>query len=196
MGQIDRYKLKSNTQIRKERIAARKEKCQECCDVCIERTTIIVAWSCFILMVIAFFGKDIAAMVINGMNNCNDTMTDDMKNIPWDIETWIWVASISHLSAWFLTCCWTFCSIYSLDSDSCRRICYQEIPIWCSWAFFVSWMVIGYLMNKEMKNDTLEGMECERVVFWWCVIQTIESAIIPCIACCFFWSFKDMDTWS
>eukprot|EP01084_Bolivina_argentea_P233774 393664_1 len=198
-GKIDIKKLKSKTEIQREqrkiksemkKIRGRecKQRCHNVCQLfceCLALLTIVTVRLISILLPLIFLAKDIAAITINIMNDCNNAMDRNTHdtNVPFDIETWIWVGSISHLIPWFCTYCCFLQGLYFMSLDG-ECLCIFCTGFVCSWAFFVAWLVIGFLMNDQMSNDTKEEMECGLTVFWWCMIQAVECVIVPCLIYC------------
>ena len=163
--------------------------CQKCCEFCCK-------WSCIgivILLVLSFFVKDIVIIVFNVKNNCNDALNSNRYNFAFDITEWCWIGAISHLICSVLVCCCFVFVAIGLDMDI-GKIC-TFCTICCVWVFFVVWLVIGFLLHTEMTSDTREEEECTLTVLYWCIFQSIECGIIPCIVSLIIWFSVSVERW-
>lgn len=148
----------------------------EGCGVFILRGFVVIIFFSFV------FGKDVAALVINSIDNC-DTIDGGSKYVKlFDVTEWIYIASIGHLSAYIVFFCWIGVGILG-NFDEMRYIVPGALFSLSAFLFNISWMVIGFLLYSEMSLDTHAAAQCGDVVLSWSVLQAIETLLLLLFIC-------------
>eukprot|EP01084_Bolivina_argentea_P205265 350697_1 len=178
----------------------KQQKKDKCCEYCGNIISFIF-YSLWILCIFGiYFGKDIAALVINSLNNCDDALDGGSKYVNFGVSTWIWSGCITHLSGigiiilvGLLTICDVNCfewmddccdDMFDWDEDEGSKCCFTVLcggP--CCFAF--CWLIIGFLLYSEMSRDSDTNLECSNVVLSWSILQIVESLISTGATCCF-----------
>ena len=123
------------------------------------------------------FGKDIAALVINGMNDCNDTIeSGSSQYISFDVSTWIVTGCSVHLIGLMIQSCIPFCYEF-YEKERLFKSAFCGLATSGSFLLFsVAWLVIGFLLWSEM--DSTEDTICQNAVLSWSIIQAVAVFVI------------------
>jgi len=177
-------------------------RCGSCCeDYCCDGPFPYI-WSGLLAIVLLglAFGKDIAALVIYGLNDhCTDTLQHskyiDVQTL--GIDEWILYGAVSHSTWYVVLVCYACCLLPSCGCRCCDRLtedlgsCFG-CSIVVAWLFFFAWAVVGFLMHSEMLNETPQDANCRDVVLSWCILQIVEP-FVPFISVCCIFLFIDWD---
>eukprot|EP01084_Bolivina_argentea_P205267 350701_1 len=193
VGSENEFRWRTLNSIKQEK----KEKCQE---KCWERMGMILYITVILSILGIYFGKDIAALIINATRNCDNALDGGSKYVNFGVSTWIWSGCITHLSGigiiilvGLLTICDVNCfewmddccdDMFDWDEDEGSKCCFTVLcggP--CCFAF--CWLIIGFLLYSEMSRDSDTNLECSNVVLSWSILQIVESLISTGATCCF-----------
>ena len=137
---------------------------------------------CFVSILFAvlvfFVAKDIAALVINFDNDCDQALSDGVENsfVAFTINTWMLGGSLSHLTVCLCTWMWWCVASFNvtdlMEIGLAGMVCGLMLP----WCFFIAWTVIGFLLYSEMDGNT----DCAKMTLSWSTIEAVE-VLIPCL---------------
>eukprot|EP01084_Bolivina_argentea_P205268 350703_1 len=190
VGSENEFRWRTLNSIKQEK----KEKCQE---KCWERMGMILYITVILSILGIYFGKDIAALIINATRNCDNALDGGSKYVGFSVSTWIWTACIANLSAISIVillvivglCCGFDWFDICEDGDDCTKCVWGALcgfPI----CFSFCWLIIGFLLYSEMSKNSDENMECSNVVLSWSILQIIEG-VLSTGGTCFLYSLGD-----
>eukprot|EP01084_Bolivina_argentea_P242744 407130_1 len=131
-----------------------------------------------------FIAKDIALLLININNDCNDALETygESKFVSFGLKEWILTGSIVHivLAAFFVTQ-FLIASFYVFQAQvpefDFNINDYLGISV-CYCCFFIPWTVIGFFLHSEMNAYTKLNQQCSDIVLAWSIIQMIEPCFL------------------
>ena len=137
---------------------------------------------CFVSILAAvlllFVAKDVAALVVNLDNECDEALLGESDYVAFGVSTWMLGGSLPHLTVsvctWIWWCVASFNVTDLMEVGPAGTLCLLMIP----WCFFFAWTVIGFLLFSEMDGDT----DCAKMTLSWSVIEAVE-VLLPCLAC-------------
>eukprot|EP01083_Nonionella_stella_P170556 580666_1 len=138
-----------------------------------------VCWG--IVITLAFLvGSDIAALAVNDKYDCN--MDGGSEYVSFNVPEFLEYGAIIHLSilGWLLCC-----GCCSMGPGGEMSFYAGGCAVCCGFMFFISWIVIGFLLHSEMTPDNVvNDSQCITMVHAWTIIKVIEFGGIPFLMCC------------
>lgn len=139
---------------------------------------------CVLILFTLMSAKDVAMFVINVLYGCIlETDGGKSKYVNFDLSTWMYVASITH----FLVIVFLGMHVMGISRDAydCLKgfptvlesIC-KGIGIF-GYIFLFTWMVIGFLFQKEIRENGVNNQECGDILLAWLILQMLVE-IGPC----------------
>ena len=135
-----------------------------------------------------YFGSDIAILIINGINDCDNSLNES-KYISFDLSEFIIIGSSIHLVIVLFICCCYGIGCYKayanerdiVNDNECifKAFCVFGCGLWC---FFFAWMVIGFMLHSEMNKETKENKQCADAMLAWNVLRVVDIVATPVFA--------------
>merc|ERR1712228_983907 len=156
--------------------------------------------------------KDIAALIINEQNECYGHFKQS-NVISYSVNLWILVGCISHIATSVII---VFFALFALELNltkagdwrnytRMREMHRWTVPIisaLCCCGFFIVWDLMGFVLYHSMMDElnenesSFEQVQCKDLVLSWCILQSVETAIIPCFMFFYIQCFIGVSTWS
>eukprot|EP01083_Nonionella_stella_P016456 45937_1 len=149
----------------------------------------LIGWGIF--FVFAFFtGSDIGALIVNSKNKCDVHFDGDNNQFQLigdliNSHQFFMAGCVIHLCMLvILPCLLGYLSTGgNLESKTTAVLSLGAIAC-CTYVFFICWIVFGYLLWDEMKDNGI-SQRCQDTVLQWSVIKTIEFVVVPICLLCF-----------
>eukprot|EP01084_Bolivina_argentea_P307597 531696_1 len=142
-------------------------------------------FGCGAFVIFYYIATDIALLVINNRNDCNQALDDgNSEYVIFDINTFILCGTIIHLILAFGFCLHDSICFKNLPEPGNAAMWisfYASIPICCCfWLFFIAWSVIGFVLYSEMDRDTEENKQCSNAMLVWSIFKATETILTLC----------------
>eukprot|EP01083_Nonionella_stella_P300757 1028442_1 len=145
---------------------------EECMRLC------MFGW-CGIIALGLLFATDAAALAINNEYECN--IIGGSEYVSFNVFDFLQSGAVVHFVLMALSLC-AF-AVYSCASDPGTYA--GGCTVCCGYMFYISWIVIGFLMHSEMnENNVVDDKECIPMMLSWCILKTIEFGGPPLVAGC------------
>ena len=138
--------------------------------------------------------KDTAALIVWGEYDCSIAAGNDY--VHFDINEWILYGSIINLIAVTAMSCWVgnracgmcecplntfYQAVVNYDAYVQHRLVQPgHFCLACCVLFWISWVIIGFLLYGQMSGETYISNQCKDMVLSWSILQAIQIIIISC----------------
>merc|ERR1712087_257817 len=128
---------------------------------------------CFVMflsgsLLLAKVSKDVAALVIGGMHQCDDDWHD----------SWLIIGGTVDLLIPFilLSCFWGGCNRWR-DIDGTMGVCLFFVL----YLAYIGWISLGFVLWSKSEQSNA----CSTIILTWCIVETLLIHVPCCFACIF-----------
>ena len=130
--------------------------------------------------------KDIGLLVVNIQNKCSlNTGNGRSGYVDIDLETWMYIAGIVHIVVLLFIFWMAVEELFERHclNDNGRAVLF--VLMLCCWLSLFAWTIIGFLMEKEIRNYGVNNQQCRVVMLCWLILEMLLEygpfALVICI---------------
>eukprot|EP01084_Bolivina_argentea_P002704 5001_1 len=137
----------------------------------------------FFLTMTIMFAPDIASIIISTQNNCNSSIPNKSKYPNLEINNYLFIGAVSHISAIIAVLLIIF-TIGPAENTRCVHRFRKELTamvytiIAMIALFFIGWSILGAVLHSKMLRNNDENIRCSDMVLSWIILKFLLYGIV------------------